>query len=46
MPFLRDLPIRAAETLADVAVERRSRAIAYVVFVFIVLPLVGIIFLG
>ena len=46
LPFLRDLPIRAAEKLADVAVERRSRAVAYVVIVFIVTPLVGVIFLG
>ena len=39
---LREIPIRAAETLARVAVERRLLAVAYVVGTFIVLPLVGV----
>lgn len=42
IPFLRDLPIRAAELLADVAVQRRMIAVGYVVVVFIVVPLVGV----
>lgn len=41
-PVLRDLPIRGAEGLADIAVERRSWAFAYVLGVFIVIPLAGI----
>lgn len=46
LPFARDLPIRGAELLADVAVERRTAAVAYVALVFIVLPLVGVAVLG
>ncbi len=46
LPFFRDVPIRAAELLADTAVERRSSAVAYVAFVFIVLPLIGVVVLG
>lgn len=42
IPFLRPMPILAAEKLADIAVERRSIAVAYVVGSFIVLPLVGV----
>jgi len=42
IPVFRDVPIRAAEKLADIAVERRTLAVAYVVGVFIVLPLVGL----
>lgn len=42
LPFLRPLPIKAAETLADVAVERRMLAVGYVVTAFIIVPLVGI----
>ncbi len=44
LPFLRPLPIRAAETLADLAVERRMIAVGYVVGTFIVVPLVGLVF--
>jgi solute carrier family 34 (sodium-dependent phosphate cotransporter) len=44
LPFLRPLPIRAAETLADLAVERRMIAVGYVVGTFIVIPLVGLVF--
>ena len=39
---LREIPIRAAETLARVAVERRLLAVAYVMGMFIVVPLVGV----
>jgi solute carrier family 34 (sodium-dependent phosphate cotransporter) len=42
IPFLRPLPILAAETLADIAVRRRMAAVGYVVVVFIVVPLVGV----
>jgi sodium-dependent phosphate cotransporter len=42
IPFFRPLPIRAAEMLAEVAVHRRMAAVAYVVVVFIVVPLVGV----
>ncbi len=42
VPFMRPLPIRAAETLADLAVKRRMIAFGYVVGAFIVLPLVGV----
>lgn len=42
IPLARDLPIIAAEKMADVAVERRSLAIAYVVTMFILLPLLGV----
>ena len=42
IPFLRPLPIKAAETLADVAVHRRMVAVGYVVVSFIVVPLIGV----
>ena len=42
IPFLRPLPIRAAETLAEVAVHRRMVAVGYVVVVFLVVPLAGV----
>lgn len=42
IPFLRPLPIRAAETLAEIAVKRRMVAVGYVVVVFVVVPLVGV----
>jgi sodium-dependent phosphate cotransporter len=46
LPFARNAPIRGAERLADLAVERRSMAVAYVAVVFIVLPLIGVLVLG
>jgi sodium-dependent phosphate cotransporter len=46
IPFARDVPVRAAEILADIAVERRTMAVAYVVVMFIVLPLIGVVLLG
>lgn len=46
LPFARDVPIRGAELLADIAVEHRSGAVAYVTLVFIVLPLIGVAVLG
>ena len=42
LPFFRDVPVRLAEGLADVAIKRRSWAVAYVVGMFIVLPLLGV----
>jgi sodium-dependent phosphate cotransporter len=43
---IRRLPVRGAEMLADVAVERPSIVAAYVVGVFLVLPLVIILLAG
>ncbi len=42
IPFMRPLPIMAAEKLADVAVKNRMIAVGYVVGVFIVVPLIGV----
>ena len=42
IPILRPLPIMAAERLADLAVKSRMIAVAYVVGVFIVVPLIGV----
>ena len=39
---LREIPIRGAEILARVAVERRSLAVVYVMGMFIVVPLLGV----
>jgi sodium-dependent phosphate cotransporter len=41
--WVRDLPVRAAEWLAGVAVRRRSVVLAYVLGLFIVMPIVGIL---
>lgn len=46
IPIARNVPIHAAERLADVAVERRSLAVAYVFVAFIALPLFGVVVLG
>ncbi len=46
IPLARDIPVRAAEILAGVAVERRTLAVAYVVGVFIITPLIGVAVLG
>ena len=42
IPAVRYLPVRAAENLARIAVQRRVIAIAYVVTAFIVIPLLGV----
>jgi len=42
LPVVREIPIRAAEKLARIAVSRRVIAIAYVVTAFIVIPLLGV----
>ena len=46
IPLARDLPIRASELLADIAVERRTIAVGYMATMFIILPLVGVVVLG
>ena len=43
---IRDIPVRAAELLAKLAVYRRRWALAYVVTVFILIPLIGILVLN
>jgi sodium-dependent phosphate cotransporter len=43
---LRDLPIRAAELLATIATERRTLALVYVVGMFVVIPLLGVVLLS
>ena len=42
VPGLRDIPVRLAERLADAAVRRRSLVAAYVLSVFVVIPIAGI----
>ena len=42
---LRRIPLRLANGLASMAVERRSAAVAYTVGMFVVLPLVGVLVL-
>jgi sodium-dependent phosphate cotransporter len=46
IPAIRYLPVRSAEFLAEVATNRRIWAFVYVVGMFIVIPLVGIIALS
>ena len=41
-PRIREIPIRLAEGLAEVAVARHSLAVAYVLVTFIIIPLVGV----
>lgn len=43
IPFLRNIPIRLAERLADYAVVRKSIVIVYAVGLFVLLPLIGVI---
>jgi solute carrier family 34 (sodium-dependent phosphate cotransporter) len=42
VPFARDIPVRLAEGLARVAADHRSWAVAYVVGLFIIVPLLGV----
>ncbi len=42
IPFLRPLPIRAAELLAEMAIRRRAVAFVWTLGVFIIIPLIGI----
>ncbi len=46
VPALRDLPIRAAEALARLAAHRRRWALVYVVTMFLVVPVLGVIVLN
>lgn len=46
IPIARDVPVKMAERLADIAVERRSMAVVYVAVAFIILPLIGVVVLG
>lgn len=41
-PFVRDVPVRLAEGLAEIAVKRRIWAVGYVMTAFIILPLIGV----
>ncbi len=45
LSMLRELPIRLASGLADVAAERRAAALLYTVGMFVVLPLLGVLVL-
>lgn len=42
LPFAREVPVLAANRMADIAVRRRVLAVCYVVFLFIVAPLLGV----
>ena len=46
VPALRRIPIAGAERLADLATRRRSMVVAYVLLVFLVVPLAGAVLLG
>lgn len=45
VPFMRAIPVRMAEGLAEAAVTRRSLVLAYVVLAFLVLPAFGVLLL-
>ncbi len=45
VPALRQLPIRAAEALAEAATRRRSTIVGYVLFLFVVVPALGVLVL-
>ncbi len=45
VPWIRDAPVHMAERLAALAVRRRTTVIVYVLGLFIVMPLLGIILL-
>lgn len=42
LPFARDVPIRLAEGLSEIAATRRTFAVVYVVAAFIIVPLIGV----
>lgn len=42
VPFARDVPVRLAEGLAEIAVKRRAWAVAYVLGAFVIVPLIGV----
>ncbi len=43
--FMRSLPVRLAEGLAEIATKRRSLVLAYVIVVFLVVPAFGVVLL-
>jgi sodium-dependent phosphate cotransporter len=43
VPWVRLIPVRLAEATAEVAARRRTLVIAYVVGLFLVLPLAGVL---
>ena len=45
-PRLRYLPVRLAERLSELAMRRKTMAVAYTFGMFVVVPLVGIVVLG
>jgi solute carrier family 34 (sodium-dependent phosphate cotransporter) len=42
LPWIRDVPVRLAELLAGLAIRRKSVVVAYVLGMFLVVPLVGL----
>ena len=46
LPFLRNIPLKAAKRLADVATERHSLAAAYVLTVFFIIPGLCVLFMS
>ena len=46
IPKIREIPLRAAEGLADLAVAKKAWALAYVLGGFIVIPLIGVAILS
>jgi len=46
VPFIRDLPLKAAVWTAEVATKRSSLVLAYVLGLFIVVPALGVLILG
>lgn len=46
IPKIREIPIKGAERLAEMAVAHRSYAVAYVVVAFVIIPLAGVAVLG
>ena len=46
VPFTREIPIRLAEALAELAARRRTAVLGYIIVTFIVVPAIGVIVLG
>lgn len=42
LPWLRKVPVQLAQTLATAAVRRRSYVIAYILIVFLLIPILGV----
>jgi solute carrier family 34 (sodium-dependent phosphate cotransporter) len=45
IPFMREIPIRLAERMAEQAVRRKSRVVAYVLGMFVIIPALGVVLL-